>query len=80
MNIVVFSCFDNFSCFQFLQIGILTSIQVNNKEVEFGRKGDEICVKIDPVPGEAPKMFARHFDETDMLVSKVNFHGHQSLP
>jgi len=56
----------------FLQIGILTSIQVNNKEVEFGRKGDEICVKIDPVPGEAPKMFGRHFDETDMLMSKIS--------
>lgn len=31
----------------------------------------EVCIKIEPVPGEAPKMFGRHFDETDMLVSKV---------
>ena len=57
--------------FQFIQVGILTSIQVNNKEVETARKGDEVCVKIEPTPGEAPKMFGRHFDETDVLMSKV---------
>ena len=57
---------------QFCNIGILTSIQNNNKEVDVARKGDEVCVKIDPVPGEAPKMFGRHFDEKDFLVSKVN--------
>ena len=56
---------------QFCNIGILTSIQNNNKEVDVARKGDEVCVKIDPVPGEAPKMFGRHFDEKDFLVSKV---------
>ena len=57
---------------QFLDIGIVTSIQVNHKEVETARKGDEVCVKIDPIPGESPKMFGRHFDETDFLVSKVS--------
>ena len=40
--------------------------------MDVARKGDEVCVKIDPVPGEAPKMFGRHFDEKDFLVSKVN--------
>ena len=57
---------------QFCSLGILTSIQINNKEVEMARKGDEVCIKIDPVPGEVPKMFGRHFDEKDFLVSKVN--------
>ena len=57
--------------FQFLQVGILTSIQINNKEVDTARKGQEVCVKIEPLPGDSPKMFGRHFDETDMLVSKV---------
>lgn len=33
----------------------------------------EVCIKIEPIPGESPKMFGRHFDETDMLVSKVRF-------
>ena len=56
---------------QFLEIGIVTSIQNNHKEVETARKGEEVCVKIEPIPGEAPKMFGRHFDETDVLVSKV---------
>ncbi len=43
------------------------------QDVDSARKGDEVCVKIEAVPGEAPKMFGRHFDETDLLVSKVGF-------
>lgn len=54
-----------------MEVGIVTSVEVNHKAVENARKGMEVCVKIEPVPGEAPKMFGRHFDETDMLVSKV---------
>jgi len=57
---------------EFCYIGICTGIQHNNKDVESARKGDEVCVKIEPIPGEAPKMFGRHFDETDMLVSKIS--------
>ena len=52
----------------------MTSIQSNHKEVETARKGEEVCVKIEPIPGESPKMFNRHFDEKDMLVSKVRFY------
>ena len=44
-------------------MGVVTSLQFNNKDVETARKGEEVCVKIDSVPGEAPKMFGRHFDE-----------------
>lgn len=36
------------------------------------RKGQEVCIKIEPIPGESPKMFGRHFDEKDFLVSKVS--------
>lgn len=50
----------------------MTSIEVNHKQVETARKGQEVCIKIEPIPGESPKMFGRHFDETDMLVSKVS--------
>jgi translation initiation factor 5B len=57
---------------EFCNIGILTSMQINNKEVDTAKKGDEVCIKIDPVPGEAPKMFGRHFDEKDFLVSKIS--------
>lgn len=60
----------NFS--QFLDIGIITSVEVNHKQVESARKGQEVCIKIEPIPGESPKMFGRHFDEKDMLVSKVS--------
>ncbi|CAH0629022.1 unnamed protein product [Chrysodeixis includens] len=57
---------------EFVELGIVTSIEVNHKQVETARKGQEVCVKIEPIPGESPKMFGRHFDETDMLVSKIS--------
>lgn len=50
----------------------MTSIESNHKPVDSARKGMEVCIKIEPVPGETPKLFGRHFDETDMLVSKVS--------
>lgn len=50
----------------------MTSIECNHKQVETARKGQEVCIKIDPIPGESPKMFGRHFDETDILTSKVS--------
>ncbi|KAL3266613.1 hypothetical protein HHI36_010777, partial [Cryptolaemus montrouzieri] len=55
---------------EFLDVGIVTSVEVNHKPVENARKGMEVCIKIDPIPGESPKMFGRHFDEKDLLVSK----------
>ena len=32
----------------------------------------EVCIKIEPTPGDTPKLYGRHFDHTDLLVSKVN--------
>lgn len=55
----------------FVDLGIVTSIESNHKTVESARKGQEICIKIEPTPGEAPKMYGRHFDEKDALVSKI---------
>lgn len=57
---------------QFVYLGIVTSIECNHKQVDSARKGQEVCVKIENVPGETPKLYGRHFDETDMLVSKVS--------
>lgn len=57
---------------QFIDIGIVTSIEVNHKQVDVAKKGQEVCVKIEPIPGEAPKMYGRHFEATDILVSKVS--------
>ncbi|XP_055846554.1 eukaryotic translation initiation factor 5B [Episyrphus balteatus] len=56
---------------EFVDIGVVTSIECNHKQIETARKGQEICIKIEPIPGESPKMFGRHFDADDMLVSKV---------
>ncbi|XP_026820087.1 eukaryotic translation initiation factor 5B [Rhopalosiphum maidis] len=57
---------------EFVDLGIVTSIENNHKAVETARKGQEICIKIEPIPGDAPKMFGRHFDEKDLLVSKIS--------
>nr|XP_031827257.1 eukaryotic translation initiation factor 5B-like [Nomia melanderi] len=56
----------------FVELGMVTSIEYNHKPVESARKGQEVCVKIEPIPGEAPKMFGRHFDEKDFVISKVS--------
>ena len=56
---------------QFIEVGRVSSMQVNHKAVEKALKGQDVCIKIDPVPGEAPKMYGRHFEHTDLLVSKV---------
>ncbi|KAG9508790.1 Eukaryotic translation initiation factor 5B, partial [Fragariocoptes setiger] len=48
-------------------IGRVTSMQLNHKEVESARKGDEICIKIENT-GDAPRMIGRHFEETDQLL------------
>lgn len=56
---------------QGIEVGRVSSMQVNHKPVEKAMKGQDLCIKIDPVPGEAPKMYGRHFDHTDLLVSKV---------
>uniref|UniRef100_A0A667ZR53 Eukaryotic translation initiation factor 5B n=1 Tax=Myripristis murdjan TaxID=586833 RepID=A0A667ZR53_9TELE len=55
----------------FVDIGVVTSIEVNHKTVESAKKGQEICVKIEPIPGESPKMYGRHFEATDIIVSKI---------
>lgn len=64
MPAIVITMLALFTYIQFIYVGIVTSLQFNNKEVDTARKGEEVCVKIDSVPGEAPKMFGRHFDET----------------
>ncbi|XP_030008523.1 eukaryotic translation initiation factor 5B [Sphaeramia orbicularis] len=55
----------------FVDIGVVTSIEINHKPVEVAKKGQEICIKIEPIPGESPKMYGRHFEATDIIVSKI---------
>ncbi|XP_040025874.2 eukaryotic translation initiation factor 5B isoform X2 [Gasterosteus aculeatus] len=55
----------------FVDIGIVTSIEMNHKSVDSAKKGQEICVKIESIPGESPKMYGRHFEATDVIVTKI---------
>ncbi|XP_028255485.1 eukaryotic translation initiation factor 5B [Parambassis ranga] len=55
----------------FVDIGVITSIELNHKSIECAKKGQEVCVKIEPIPGESPKMYGRHFEATDIIVSKI---------
>ncbi|KAK6619542.1 hypothetical protein RUM43_012299 [Polyplax serrata] len=54
----------------FINLGVVTSVEVNHKPIESARKGMEVCIKIENVPGETPKLYGRHFDHTDLLTSK----------
>lgn len=58
-------------CFQFIYVGVVSSIETNHKNVTEARKGMEVCIKIENVPGETPKLYGRHFDHEDLLMSKV---------
>ncbi|KAH3832475.1 hypothetical protein DPMN_105765, partial [Dreissena polymorpha] len=53
-------------------LGQITSIEINNKPLEVARRGQEVCIKIENIPGETPKLYGRHFDENDMLISKIS--------
>jgi translation initiation factor 5B len=55
---------------EFVEIGRVTSIEINHKQMDKATKGQEVCIKIEPT-GDSPKMLGRHFEETDMLVSKI---------
>ncbi len=55
-------------------MGRIVSIQLNHKPLDVARKVSEVCIKIEPVSVEAPRMYDRHFDENDLLMSKVKFY------
>ena len=57
---------------EFIFLGVLTGIQHNQKEIDCAKKGEEVCIKIEAPGGDAPKMFGRHFDEKDLLMSRVS--------
>lgn len=49
----------------------MTNIEINHKPIESAKKGMEVCIKITPTPGDTPKLYGRHFDYNDLMVSKV---------
>jgi len=54
-----------------LDLGVIASVEANHKPVEIAHKGQEVAIKIESASSEAPKLYGRHFDHTDLLVSKV---------
>ncbi|VDP35468.1 unnamed protein product [Schistosoma mattheei] len=55
-----------------VHLGRIFSIESNHKPVEEARTGMEVCIRIDPTDGETPKLYGRHFDLNDLLVSKIS--------
>ncbi|XP_042498554.1 eukaryotic translation initiation factor 5B-like isoform X2 [Macadamia integrifolia] len=56
----------------FINIGRIASIESNHKQVDVAKKGSEVAIKIASTnPEEQQKMFGRHFDEDDELVSHI---------
>nr|XP_016475260.1 PREDICTED: eukaryotic translation initiation factor 5B-like [Nicotiana tabacum] len=57
----------------FIDIGRVASIENNHKPVDFAKKGQRVAIKIvGSNPEEQQKMFGRHFEEEDELVSKIS--------
>jgi len=49
----------------------VSSIEINNKAVESARRGQEVCIKIEPTGSEGPRQVGRHFEITDPVVSRI---------
>lgn len=56
---------------EFVRLGRVFSLESNCKSVEEATTGMDVCIRIDPMDGETPKLYGRHFDSNDMVVSKV---------
>ncbi|KAD6119401.1 hypothetical protein E3N88_10672 [Mikania micrantha] len=57
----------------FIDIGRISSIENNHKPVEFAKKGQKVAIKITGSNAEEQqKMFGRHFEMEDELVSHIS--------
>ncbi|KAL6578292.1 hypothetical protein OROMI_010620 [Orobanche minor] len=56
----------------FVEIGRITSIENNHKPVDYAKKGQKVAIKIVSSNVEQQKIFGRHFEIEDELVSKVS--------
>lgn len=55
-----------------LDIGYVESIEQNHKPVEEAIVGDNVCVRIVQKDGEQQYSYGRHFDDKNMLYSKIS--------
>eukprot|EP00794_Sanderia_malayensis_P007046 gene7046-7837_t len=56
---------------EFCDIGVVTGIEANHKNLERATAGQEVCIKIDST-GDAPRMYGRHFTHEDIVMSKIS--------
>ncbi|CAA7013498.1 unnamed protein product [Microthlaspi erraticum] len=57
---------------EFIDIGRVFSIENNHKAVDYAKKGSKVAIKIIGSNAEEHKMFGRHFDMEDELVSHIS--------
>ncbi|KAF7812912.1 eukaryotic translation initiation factor 5B [Senna tora] len=58
---------------EFIDIGRIASIENNHKPVDYAKKGQKVAIKIaGSNPEEQQKMFGRHFEIDDELVSHIS--------
>ena len=62
-----------------LILGTIASLGANNRSVDFAIQGTDVCIKIEKTNGETPKFFGRHFDSTDLLISRLSCESIDSL-
>ena len=55
-----------------LILGTMASLEANNRPVDFARQGTDVCIKIENMTSEAPKLYGRHFDSRDLLISRLS--------
>jgi len=55
----------------FIELGKVTSVEANHKPIERAKKGASVAIKIAQKDGEQQKVYGRHFDHEDELVSKI---------
>ncbi|KAL1543141.1 photosystem II [Salvia divinorum] len=57
----------------YVEIGRVASIENNHKPADYAKKGQKVAIKIiSSDPEEQQKMFGRHFEMDDELVSKIS--------
>ncbi|KAJ3615754.1 hypothetical protein Zmor_012322 [Zophobas morio] len=55
----------------FLELGVVDSIQINNKDLPTAKTGQSVCVRIQNTR-DAPRMYGRHFDHTNLLYTNLS--------
>ena len=64
----------------YIDIGKIASMELNHKEVKQATAGQSVAMKIEPkTPSESSRLYGRHFDHKDQLVSRMTRESIDSL-